>query len=242
VIRLPFRPTFWPTVFTVPAILLMVGLSIWQVQRLHWKEGLIAERVGRTQAAPIDLPAPGADLSGLEFHKVQLQGSFDHAHEFYLAARSMNGNVGYWVETPFQPENGPAVLVNRGWVPEEKKLPAERPEGQVAGSVSLIGFVRLPQTKTWFQPENEPDRNVWFYLAPAEMAAAGHINIRTDLYIDAGPQANPGGFPIGGQTRINLPNDHLQYSITWALLAIALAAVYVTYHLKLERERKGRSR
>jgi surfeit locus 1 family protein len=240
VIRLPFRPTFWPTVFTVPAILLMIGLSIWQVQRLHWKEGLIASRVERTQAAPIDLPAPGTDLSEFEFRKVALRGAFDHAHEFYLAARSLNGNVGYWIVTPFRPDGGATVLVNRGWVPENKKLPASRQEGQVAGPVTLTGVIRLPQTKTWFQPDNEPDRNVWFYLAPAEMAAAAHLDLRKDLYLDAGPEANPGGYPIGGQTRINLPNDHLQYSITWALLALALAVIYVIYHLKLERERRDR--
>lgn len=243
-IRLPFRPTFWPTVFTVPAILLMIGLSIWQVQRLHWKEGLIAERVDRTTAAPIDLPAPGADLSDLEFRKVALRGAFDHAHEFYVAARSMNGNVGYWIVTPFQPDGakpdgGDAVLINRGWVPENRKLPASRQEGQVTGSVSATGVIRLPQKQTWFQPDNEPDRNIWFYLSPAEMAAAGHIASRTDLYLDAGPEANPGGYPIGGQTQINIPNDHLQYSITWALLAIALAVVYVVYHLKPERERRS---
>jgi surfeit locus 1 family protein len=69
------------------------------------------------------------------------------------------------------------------------------------------------------------------------MVAASGVQARTDLYLDAGPEPVPGGFPIGGQTRIDLPNDHLQYAITWALLAIALAVIYVVYHLKLERER-----
>src|SRR5215468_7442170 len=142
--RLPFRPTFWPTVFTVPALLLMVGLSIWQVQRLHWKEGLIAARVARTTAAPIALPQVGTDLTSLEFHRVTVQGTFDHGHELYLAARSQNGNVGYWIVTPFKIESGGLVLVNRGWVPQEKKLPPNRMEGQVAGPIALDGIIRLP--------------------------------------------------------------------------------------------------
>jgi surfeit locus 1 family protein len=243
--RLPFRPTFWPTVITVPAILIMIGLSIWQVQRLHWKEGLIAERVARTTAAPIDLPPAGTDLKDLEFRKVAVTGTFDHGHEFYLAARSQNGNVGYWIVTPLKTDpNGPAagdtVPINRGWVPETKKLPATRAEGQVAGPVSFDGIIRLPQVKGYFQPDNEPKKNVWFYLAPQEMVQAAGISARTDLYLDADLTPNPGGFPIGGQTRINLPNDHLQYAITWALLALSLAAVYVVYHLKLERERGQR--
>ena len=238
--RLPFRPTFWPTVFTVPAILVMIGLSIWQVQRLSWKEGLIAERTERTTADPVALPPAGTDLKTLEFRKVAVSGSFDHAHEFYLAARSQNGNVGYWIVTPLKTDAGETVLIERGWVPENKKRPETRAEGQVAGSVTLTGFIRLPQVKTFFQPDNEPQKNIWFYLSPAEMAQAASIPARTDLYLDADLTSNPGGFPIGGQTRINLPNDHLQYAITWALLALSLAVVYVIFHLKLERERGHR--
>jgi surfeit locus 1 family protein len=243
--RLPFRPTFWPTVFTVPAILVMIGLSVWQVQRLHWKEDLIAERVARTTADPVALPPPGADLAPFEFRRVAVTGSFDHAHEFYLAARSQNGNIGYWIVTPLKtdpngPSGGETVLIERGWVPENMKLPETRAAGQVSGTVTLNGILRLPQQKTFFQPDNEPAKNVWFYLSPAEMAQAAGIPARTDLYLDADLTPNPGGFPIGGQARINLPNDHLQYAITWALLALSLAVVYVIFHLKLERERGQR--
>ena len=237
--RLPFRPTFWPTVFTVPAVLFMIGLSIWQVQRLHWKEGLIAARVERITAAPIALPPAGTDLTALEFHRVTLTGTFDHAHEFYAAARSQNGNVGYWIVTPFK-AGAETVLIERGWVPQNMKLPESRAQGQIAGTVTLNGIIRLPQVKSFFQPENEPGKNIWFYLDPAQMATAAGIPARTDLYLDADAAPNPGGFPIGGQTRINLPNDHLQYAVTWALLALSLAAVYVIYHVKLERERGHR--
>jgi surfeit locus 1 family protein len=243
--RLPFRPTFWPTVFTVPAILVMIGLSIWQVQRLQWKEGLIAERVERTTAAPITLPVAGTDLTPFEFRRVSVTGSFDHAHEFFLAARSQNGNVGFWIITPLKTEpNGPGggetVLVNRGWVPDERKAPERRAEGQVAGSVTVNGVLRLPQVKAAFQPDNEPQKNTWFYLDPAQIVSTSGLQARADLYIDSDATPNPGGFPIGGQTRVHLPNDHLQYAVTWALLALSLAGVYVVYHLKLERERGSR--
>jgi surfeit locus 1 family protein len=125
-------------------------------------------------------------------------------------------------------------------VPENKKLPETRPEGQLAGMVEMIGVIRLPQAKGFFQPENEPQKNVWFYLDPRQMAAAANVPARTDLYLDAEKTSIPGNYPLGGQTRINLPNDHMQYAITWALLALTLAAVYVIYHLKLERERGNR--
>lgn len=228
-----FRPKFWPTLITIPAVLFMLALCIWQVQRLHWKEDLIEQRIARSEAAPVALPEMDADIAALEFHRVALTGRFDHAREFYLAARSQNGNVGYWVVTPLVlAEGGGAVLVNRGWVPNERKLPETRAEGQLAGDIKFEGIIRQPQRQAWFQPPNEPQKNTWFYLDPAEIAAVSGLPVRQDLYLDAVKAEIPGDYPVGGQTRIYLPNDHLQYAITWGALALALMVIYVLYHLK----------
>ncbi len=234
---LRFRPTLWPTLFTVPAVLAMIGLCVWQVQRLYWKEALIAEREARV-AAEIALPAAGADLSQAEFHRVRLEGSFQHDKELFLGARSRNGNPGYQILTPFTLTDGQTVLVNRGWVPVERKLPEGRAEGQIAGATTVEGVLRLPHERAFMQPDNEPQHNMWFFVDLPAMAATSGAAIRTDLYVDAGPGENPGGFPIGGQTHIEMPNDHLQYAITWGLLAAALVVIYVLYHLKLQRERQ----
>src|SRR5260221_3837091 len=155
----------------------------------------------------------------------------------YLAARSMNGNVGYHIVTPMILTGGNTVLVDRGWVPIEKKLPESRPQGQQAGNITIDGVVRLSQHQAFMQPDNEPDQNVWFYLDLPAMTAKAGLTARSDLYVEAGPAAVPGGYPIGGQTHINLPNDHLQYAITWALLAVALIVIYVIYHLRPQQER-----
>jgi surfeit locus 1 family protein len=237
--KLHFRPTLWPTLFSVPVFIVLVGLCIWQVQRLHWKEGLIAERESRVAAEPIGLPAVGVDPAGLDYRRVRLEGSFLHDKELYLGARSMNGNPGYQILTPFAlADGGGLVLVDRGWVPVERKAPESRAEGQVAGPQAVEGIVRLPPGQAWMQPDNEPGKNMWFFVDLPAMATVSGAQIRTDLYVDAGPAENPGKYPVGGQTRIEIPNDHLQYAITWGLLALALAVIYVLYHLKLERERK----
>lgn len=237
--KLRFRPTLWPTLFTVPALLMMIGLCVWQVQRLYWKEGLIAERQARVAEAAIPLPAAGGDPGAFEFRKVRLAGSFQHDKELYLGARSLNGNPGYQILTPFTLADGQVVLVNRGWVPLERKLPAQRADGQVAGPVAVEGLVRLPRDKAFMQPDNEPQHNMWFFIDLPAMATHATLPLRTDLYVDAGPAENPGGYPLGGQTRLELPNDHLQYALTWGLLALALIVIYVVYHLKLERERRS---
>jgi surfeit locus 1 family protein len=236
--KLRFQPTLWPTLFTVPAIIVMIGLSIWQVQRLYWKEALIADREARVAAEPVALPPAGTNASALEYRRVHLEGTFLHDKELFLGARSLNGNVGYRILTPFALAGGEAVLVDRGWVPVERKAPERRAEGQVAGPQVLDGVARVPPARAWMQPDNEPANNIWFYVDLPAMAAASGVALRTDLYVDAGPAENPGGYPVGGQTRIELPNDHLQYAVTWGLLAAALAVIYVLYHLKLERERR----
>src|SRR5262245_61913463 len=159
-----FRPTFWPTVFTVPALLVLLGLGTWQVERLRWKEGLIAERTARTTAVPIDLPAAGTVLSPealaeLDYRRTTATGRFSHDREMYLAARTMQGAIGYQVVTPLQRADGSIVLVNRGWVPDDRKDPAKRAGGQVAGEVTVDGAIRAPGRQHWLQPDNEPAKN-----------------------------------------------------------------------------------
>jgi surfeit locus 1 family protein len=232
-----FRPTLWPTLFTIPALIVLLGLGTWQVDRLHWKEGLIAERTARTTAAPIALPAAGAQLSpaaitDLDFRHGAATGTFRHEREMYIAARTMEGSVGYQIVTPLQQADGSVVLVNRGWVPETRKDPAKRAEGQLAGTVTVDGAIRAPGVQHWLQPDNQAALNIWFWSDLPAMAA--HAGVAPEklvpVFLEAGVAPNPGGLPIGGQTKVNLPNDHLQYAITWYALAFGLAVIYVLYH------------
>jgi surfeit locus 1 family protein len=64
------------------------------------------------------------------------------------------------------------------------------------------------------------------------MAAVAGLDRVRPYYVEAGPAANPGGLPVGGQTRVSLPNDHLQYAITWYLFAVSLVVIYFIYHYR----------
>lgn len=233
------RPTFWPTVFTVPAVLLLLGLGTWQLHRLEWKEALIAERVARTTAPPIALPAEAdpsaADLAELQYRRVIVTGAFLHDREMYLAARTLEGRPGHHVVTPFrlaEPALGARhILIDRGWVPLDRKAPESRPAGQVEGRITVKGVVRLPPEPGWFTPENQPADNTWYWIDPPAMAAyAGLADGVAPVYLEAGAAESPGAYPLGGLTRVRLRNDHLQYAITWYSLAAALVVIYVLYH------------
>lgn len=228
--RLHFRPTLVPTLFTVPAVVFMLGLGTWQVQRLQWKQDLIAERGGRLAAPPIALPAGAVDPEEVAFFRVRITGTYLHDREMYLAARSLRGNLGYHVVTPLRLYDGSHVLVDRGWVPLDRKDPATRPEGQRQGTVTVEGVIRTGGRKGWFVPDNRPGENFWFYVDPAAMAAHAGLGAVSPFYVEAAAGQAPGGMPIGGQTRVALPNNHLSYAITWYSLAVALAVIYLLYH------------
>jgi len=157
---------------------------------------------------------------------------FFHAKEIYLGASAGAGGIGYQLLTPLEEPGGAIVFVNRGYIPAELKNPAKRAAGQVSGTVRVVGLLRLPPNgrPNWFLPDNRPDLNYWFWIDLPAMAAADAFDRVAPFYIDADAAPNPGGWPKGGVTRLELPNDHLQYAITWFSLAVALIVVYLLYH------------
>jgi surfeit locus 1 family protein len=150
-----------------------------------------------------------------------------------LAARSLHDDVGMHVVTPVRTDAGRIVLFDRGWIPSTKKNPATRTAGQLSGHVDLVGVIRRNQPKPYFVPDNDPAKDFWFTVDVPLMRkiAGGASDPKLDeFFLEADAAPNPGGLPIGGQTRLNIPNDHLQYAITWFLIGLALIGVYIAYH------------
>jgi surfeit locus 1 family protein len=232
-----FRPALVPTLMVIPAIALMLGLGIWQLQRLEWKNAIIANVAARTHAAPITLEdalkLPPAEA---EWRQVGARGHFLHAREVFLYGFRM-GEPGLHVVTPFELSSGTVVLVDRGFVPNALRDPATRPAGQVAGETEVTGILRLTQPPAWFTPPPDRGRRLWFSRDIPALAQAAGVAGAAPVVIEAGPAPNPGGLPQGGQTIVNFPNDHLSYALTWFGLALALLAVYLVYH-----HRQGRLR
>lgn len=226
-----FRPTLWPTLFTVPALIALVALGLWQVQRLHWKADLIEKLQTRSTSAAVAPPGPSDDLTIFEFQRVAVSGRFRHDHELFVVGRSLRGNPGLHVLTPFERSDGaPAVLVNRGWVPFDKQDPATRAEGQVAGPVTIEGIVRLQRPPGWFTPDDDPKKNNWFTIDSKKMSQVTGVPLAGGFYIVADKAGTPGEFPVGRQWRLDIRNNHLEYAITWFALAAALLVIYLLYH------------
>jgi surfeit locus 1 family protein len=229
------------TLFWLSLFVILVGLGTWQIHRLHWKEGLIAERQAAVTGPPIPLPETLAAARGREFRHVRLEGRFLNERELYLHAIANDGTPGFHVFTPFVIADGKTVFVDRGFVPENRRDPATRPAGLLHGRVAVTGLLRIPSASnsSIFTPPNEPKRNLWFRVDLPAMAAADDVRNYLPIYVDADKSPIPGFLPIGGQTYTKLPNNHLQYALTWYGLAGLVPIYYVMFVRRMLKERKA---
>lgn len=231
---LKLRPLKWPTIIMLPIVLFSLSLGVWQMERREWKRDILDRVAANQAAAPITLDELlKGDPLRFEYGRVRVSGSFLHDKEFYLAARSRKDKVGMQVVTPLQTDNGPIVLFDRGWIPSKKKEPSERAAGQIPGKVELVGIVRRSQVQRQFAPDNDPLKNFWFHVdvpLMRRMAGGKPDPVLDSFFLEADATPNPGGLPIGGQTWLDIPNDHLQYAITWFLIALSGVGVYLAYH------------
>jgi surfeit locus 1 family protein len=233
-------------VLCVVSLGILLSLGTWQVERLFWKQGLIATIDARIHASPAPLAeiarrqAAGEDI---DYVPVQASGRFLHSGERYFLA-TMEGAAGWHVLTPLVLGDGSVVFVNRGFVPYERKDPATRAAGNPGGEVSITGLARAAPTAkpNPFVPDNDPAKNAFFWRSVPEMAQGLDLPAGSRLLpflVDAsGGQVGPDA-PIGGTTVIDIPNSHLEYAITWFSLAFALFVIFVLFLVHLWRRGRG---
>ena len=230
-----FIPRFMPTLICLPVFAVLVSLGNWQLERMAWKQALIDRMNARQAAARTALP-PLADWPLMtaatdEYRRVQLTGNFLHQFEQYWFTHNDKSGPGVEVITPFALATGGNVLVNRGFVPMHLKDPKDRAAGQVAGSVTMSGLLHWPGERKMFDPPDEPENNFWFVRDLNAMAENTGLQV-APFFVDSDRESGVSGGPQGGQTRMNLPNRHLEYVITWYGLALALVIVYVLWHIR----------
>lgn len=237
------RGLFAPGLAFLLVFAILIGLGLWQLRRLAWKTELLAQIAERTTAPPQPVP-PSQFWSGLKpadyaYRHVTVTGTFLHADEAHVfrplspeVARGPSNGLGDLVLTPLRLEDGSIVIVNRGFVPEARVDPATRPGGQLAGTVTVTGLMREPESRNLFTPADDPGKNTWFTRDPAAIGGWFHLDRVAPFTIDADASAVPGGLPQGGETVLEIPNNHLSYALTWFGLAAGLCLVFVGFAWK----------
>lgn len=239
------RPLPWLVlVCALPVLAGLVALGTWQIQRLAWKEDLLATieaRLGAQSLSATEVAIRAAAGDDIRYRPVEVTGMFDHARERHFFA-THQGASGYYVFTPMALDGGVFVLVNRGFVPFDLKEPDGRREGQVSGPVTVTGLARerLDAKPSFIVPDNDAEANIFYWKDWTAMVESAGLDAASVLpfFIDADNTPNPGGWPVGGVTRIDLPNNHLQYAITWYGLALTLVVVTGIF---VRRRRRGGS-
>lgn len=239
------RPGFWAFIaFMLVLTGLFAGLGVWQMQRLAWKEGLMATVAARMHEPATRLPASGEwgalDIDVYDYRPVSVTGHFvnDQAVLVFIGLSEPKGRYsgpGYWVMTPFAVDGGGVVLVDRGFVPEAMAATYLDDKAAPTGTVTISGVARRPEESGPFTPGPDVAKRVAYARDPARLAGMLDAGLRplAPIYIDL-PAGPAGALPQGGETVVEFPNNHFGYALTWFGFAILtplmlLAWVYRQY-------------
>jgi surfeit locus 1 family protein len=201
----------------LPALALLLALGTWQVQRLHWKEGVLA-RLAEAERAP---PLPLDRATPQPWTKVRVTGRFDNGHEALLGAEVRGTRLGAQLVTPLLRPGAPPLLVLRGWVPLERGQPIERPEGEV----TLTGYIRQGETPSWISVSDDTAGRHFYTFDPAVIARAlGLAAVEPYGLVVLGPPGDQ-RLPVAATVLPRPDNPHLGYAGTWYGLALTLLGV-----------------
>ena len=211
---------------TMLAVLL--GLGTWQVQRLHWKQGLLAQIAHAESAPPVPLPPQPEPYT-----KVQVTGRLrDDLAAFYGAeVRDLptGPELGAQLIEPLERQGQDTILIDRGWVPGARPHPIAQPDGEV----TIQGFIRPADNPGLFSATDDPVSRRFYTLDPQAIGAAlGLPHVAPVTLIAMGPPPSE-RFPVPATHLPQPPNNHLSYAITWYGLAIALVVIFVLWARKV---------
>jgi surfeit locus 1 family protein len=195
------------------------ALGIWQFDRLHWKRQLLADLHTRAITAPVDLPAVIDDPAGWEFRRVRVRGHYENERQTLWLNRPHETEPGSDLLAVLVRDDGSKLVVDRGWV----KLGTAHDVFPVTGDVERIGVVRVAQKPNFFVPPNEPGAHRFFWVDPPAVVGG----VTPPIWISLEPAQETGPLASGGPRLSDVPNNHLQYLLTWFSLSAILLGIAV---------------
>lgn len=198
-----------------------------QIYRLQWKKKIIEELERNLASPPMEVPENllYEEQILLNYHPMYATGEYEHEKEIHLGPRYCDGTIGYKIITPLRRASGSSILINRGWVPKDKKDPSTRPETLIKGPVTVHGLLRLREHPGPFNPPNDAAHNQWIWLDTHFMAESCGGQTRP-IILDA-IESGPNSLPLGGKTNVEVFNRHLEYAVTWGTLGTILLGMAI---------------
>ncbi|MBI1391875.1 MAG: SURF1 family protein [Alphaproteobacteria bacterium] len=239
--RVIFQPGL--AVATTLGCAALVSLGSWQLHRLAWKRDLVAKVEARLEAAPRplgDVIGKREEYPDPEYVPVKIAGAYRHSLTVRVFG-TLDGEAGHYLFTPFNlttpVRSRDVIYVNRGFVPQDVQFTAPLEQTAEAGQVTIEGLLRTPEKPNgiveFIRPRNDEKANIWYVRRPSVFAKAAGIDA-LDVYVDSSGKEFAAEWPRGGTTRVEFPNRHLEYALTWFGLAGALLAVFGAFSIRRE--------
>lgn len=202
-------------------LIVLIGLGSWQIYRLRWKEAVLAQIAAAEAAPPEPLtpdPAPYAKI------KVTGQFRFARIAQFGAEVRDTRSGpaMGFYQLVPLERDGQPPILIDRGWVPQNRQVPLDDP----TGAVTVIGYVRPGDDEHWFSPVADEAARHFYTLNPTTIGAAIGVRDLAPFTVVALGLPAAESYPAPAEHLPRPPNNHLSYVITWYGLAVALVIIF----------------
>ena len=213
---------FWATIFTTLGVIALCTLGTWQIQRLAWKEDIIAKL-----DAAYDNPIKDPDLSDLndnDFLYAEIRGKFLFEKSILLGHTVKNEKPGQFLITPLLTDQG-TLLVNMGFNPKGWALENHFLKSYNNEKISFTGIIRKPSCNS-FTPQNSPEENTWYRLDIDQISSAQNLKnpMPFVMIVDFASRKFDAQFPNNERWEPN--NNHAQYAFFWFTLASTLVIIY----------------
>ncbi|MBU2944535.1 SURF1 family protein [Shimia thalassica] len=219
-----------PLIFGIVGTAILVSLGNWQVRRLAEKEAYLSAIDARIADAPVEVPAIPDPVED-RFLPVTATGVLT-SDELHVLVSVKKVGPGYRIVSAFEMEDGRRIMVDRGFVRTSQKEAA-----RYTGPASVIGNLHWPEEIDSFTPENDITGNIWFARDVPAMAAA--LDTEPVLVILRETSENDTTVTPLPVDSSGIPNDHLQYIVTWYGLAIVWAAMTLYYLRRMRKTKKA---
>ena len=202
------------------------SLSIWQIKRLKLKEDLINNITEAYNSDSININKLTGDLSNFNFKKVYIEGFFINNKSMFLGPRVHKERVGYNLITPFLLKDERYILINRGWIKEKKIIQ------DVKNKYEIEGILKEGNIKNFFTPKNSIKNNLWFYINTYQMSEFSGLKLSDNIFLDLIRSKPNDNITIINSSMPKIVNNHLQYALTWAILAVLFLVMKYIYYRK----------
>ena len=212
------------TILTIILSLTCLSLSFWQFKRLNWKKNLIENLDLAYESSPANIKEFKGDLYNFKFKKITAEGSFINKKNMFLGPRVYENKVGYNLITPFLLKDNRYLLINRGWI--EKKINISENNKQI----TIEGIIKESDKRNIFTPNNDLNKNLWYYINTKQMSEFTGLNITNKVFIDLTSNNSFQEENIIINSRRELSNNHFQYALTWLFLALIFLIMNFIYY------------